>query len=74
MPRINTVDAFPPEVRQMVQRRLYENGFRDYKRIAAELTAAGHPVKTSSLHRFGVKLRAEVKNAEMAALVNGRGV
>lgn len=68
MPRRGTVESFPPGVRQMVQRKLYERGFKDYVALAAELTAAGYPVTKSALQRFGSKLQESVKQADVKAL------
>lgn len=68
MPKRGAVESFPPGVRQMVQRKLYEGGFKDYVALAAELTAAGYPVKKSALQRYGSKLQESVKQAELEEL------
>jgi hypothetical protein len=72
MPRISVVESFPPAIRQMIRNRLYENGFQTYVQLAAELTEKGYPVNKSALHRFAVKLQAEIKKAELDALVASR--
>lgn len=69
MSRRNTIDGFPPDVRRMIQRKLYERGFQGYAELADELTTAGHPVSRSALHRFGTALEAQVRKAELDSLM-----
>lgn len=74
MSRRGTVASFPPAVRRMVERKLTENGFCDYVRLAAELTAAGHPVTKSALHRFGAQLRETTGKAVAQAVIRQRAI
>lgn len=67
--RRNSIDCLPPDVRKAVRQALYARGFRDYVGLAAELAAQGHVVPKSALHRYGRKLEAAVKAAELATLV-----
>lgn len=69
MTRRNSIDGFPPEVRRMIQRRLYQRGFQDYAGLVKELVSEGHAVSKSALHRFGCKFEARVKQAELEKLM-----
>lgn len=69
MTRRNSIDGFPPEVRRMIQRRLYQRGFQDYVGLAGELLSEGYAVSKSALHRFGHKLEVRVQQAELEKLL-----
>jgi len=73
MSRKNSIEALQPAVRQMIQRALYARGFQDYAGLAGELVAKGHAVSKSALHRYGRKLEALVKQAELDKLVSADG-
>jgi hypothetical protein len=74
MGKRNQIEGFPPDVRRMIQRRLYEYGFQDYVGLANALTAEGHTVSKSALHRYGSKLEAKIKQAELDKLMGHDGM
>lgn len=72
MPTVNTIDRFPPEVRHMIQQKLYERGFSDYKGLAKELTDAGHRVTHAALQRYGYQFKERMQQAEVEDLLKKR--
>lgn len=68
MTRKGKVDGFPPEIRLLIQSKLYERGFKDYAGLVDELARNGISVSKSTLHRFGRKFEAQVKHAEIDKL------
>ncbi len=69
----NQIEGFPPDVRRMIQSRLYECGFQDYVGLAKALTAEGHTVSKSALHRYGSKLEGQIKKVELDKLMGHDG-
>ncbi|MDD5297548.1 MAG: DUF3486 family protein [Rhodocyclaceae bacterium] len=70
----NQIEGFPPDVRRMIQRKLYDCGFQDYAGLAKQLTADGHAVSKSALHRYGRVLEAQIKQAELDKLMGHDGM
>lgn len=64
MSRRAAVDRLAPEVRRMIQERLYTRGFSDYQGLVDELRTEGIEVSKSGLHRFGKKLERALKERE----------
>ena len=69
MPAASTISRFPPEVRHMIQQKLYERGFTDYKGLTKELTDAGHRVTRGALHRYGRQLKERMERIEAESLL-----
>lgn len=71
MPPRSKVTGLPSEVRDELDRRLSEGGFRDYRSHAEWLTELGHPVSHTSVHRYGSRLERRIESlrvsSEMAA-------
>lgn len=65
------IEGFMPEVRQMIMRRIFEKGFQGYEDLAKELTGEGIPVSRSALHRFAMKFRSQLKQAELDVFKRG---
>ncbi len=61
------ITKLPPTVRREIEERLYANGFSDYEGIAADLRRRGWIIGKSSLHRWGVKLKAIQAVADIEA-------
>lgn len=70
MTRKGKIDGLPPEIRLLIQSKLYERGFKDYAGLVEELSSAGINVSISALHRFGRKFEALVKQAEIDKLTS----
>ena len=70
----NQIEGFPPDVRRMIQRRLYDCGFQGYTGLAKQLAAEGHTVSKSALHRYGMALEAQIKKAELDKLMGHGGM
>lgn len=54
--RPSKVIGLPEELRKVVERRLTEPEFHDYKGLAEWIRQRGHEISPSSLRRFGVQL------------------
>ena len=61
----NKIYGFPPAIRKMINRRLYQQGFQGYEEMAQQITALGYSVSRSALHRYGQELEAKVEKAGM---------
>ena len=48
-PRSKVITMLPPHVRQQVERRLFENGFRDYEGLLQWVRGQGYEVSDDSL-------------------------
>ena len=53
----------------MIQQKLYERGFTDYKGLAKELTDAGHRITRGALHRYGRQLKERMERVEAESLL-----
>jgi hypothetical protein len=49
----------PPYIRQEVERRLFENGFRDYEGLAQWVRGQGYEISDDSLWRYGRALQQQ---------------
>jgi hypothetical protein len=49
----------PPHIRQEVERRLFENGFRDYEGLAQWVRGQGYEISDDSLWRYGRALQQQ---------------
>ena len=71
MPARSKVAGLPSEVRDELNRRLSEGGFRNYRSHVEWLTEPGHPMSRAALHRHGSKLERRIESlrvsSEMAA-------
>ncbi len=56
-PRSKVITMLPPYIRQEVNRRLFENGFRDYEGLAQWVRGQGYEISDDSLWRYGRALR-----------------
>ncbi len=50
-PRSQVITMLPPHLRQEVERRLFENGFRDYEGLAQWVRGQGYNISDDSLWR-----------------------
>jgi hypothetical protein len=55
----------PSYIRQEVERRLFENGFRDYERLAQWVRAQGFEISDDSLWRYGRALQEQLAAVEL---------
>src|SRR5713101_8544121 len=56
-PRPKVITALPAYIRQEVERRPFENGFRDYEGLAQWVRGQGYEISDDSLWRYGRALR-----------------
>ena len=56
-PRSKVITMLPPYIRQELNRRLFENGFRDYEGLAQWVRGQGYEISDDSLWRYGRALR-----------------
>src|SRR5713101_8118775 len=52
-PRSKVITMLPPYIRQELNRRLFENGFRDYEGLAQWVRGQGYEISDDSLWRYG---------------------
>src|SRR5713101_2699227 len=64
-PRSKVITMLPAYVRQGVDRRLFENGFRDYEGLAQWVRGQGYEISDDSLWRYGRALREHLAAAEL---------
>jgi Protein of unknown function (DUF3486) len=67
-PRSHVVTMLPAHLRQEVERRLVENGFRDYEGLAQWVRDQGYNISDDSLWRYGRSLQQEIHTAQVSAL------
>lgn len=70
MSRRSSIEKLAPEVRRMIQERLYARGFSNYVELTEELRQEGIEVSKSALHRFGKKLERALKELESRDLLS----
>jgi transposase-like protein len=70
MSQRSSIEKLAPEVRRMIQERLYARGFSNYVELTEELRQEGVEVSKSALHRFGKKLERTLKELESRDLLN----
>ena len=56
----------PEELREMVERRLIEQGFRNYKGLAQWIRQQGHEISVNSLQRYGRSLAQDLETTRIA--------
>jgi hypothetical protein len=59
-PRSKVITMLPAYIRQEVERRLFENGFRDYEGLAQWVRGQGYEISDDSLWRFGHGLQQQL--------------
>jgi phosphohistidine phosphatase SixA len=67
-PRSHVLTRVPAHVRKELERRLVENGFRDYERLAQWLRGEGYNISDDSLWRYGRSLQQQMLAARLSAL------
>ena len=65
-PRSKVITMLPAYIRQEVDRRLFENGFRDYEGLAQWVRGQGYEISDDSLWRYGRTLREHLAAAELS--------
>jgi hypothetical protein len=58
----------PAYLRQEIERRLFQNGFRDYEGLAKWVSDQGYNISDDSLWRYGRSLQQEMHAARVSAL------
>jgi hypothetical protein len=58
-PSSKVITMLPPHIRQEVERRMFENGFRDYEGLAQWVRGQGYEISEDSLWRYGYKLKQQ---------------
>src|SRR5713226_3483881 len=64
-PRSKVITMLPEYIRQEVERRLFENGFRDYQGLAQWVRGQAYEISDDSLWRLGRALQQLVAAAEL---------
>jgi len=59
-PRSKVITMLPSYIRQEVERRLFENGFRDYEGLAQWVRGQGYEISDDSLWRYGHSLQQQL--------------
>jgi hypothetical protein len=59
-PRSKVITMLPAYIRQEVERRLFENGFRDYEALAQWVCGQGYEISDDSLWRYGHNLQQQL--------------
>jgi hypothetical protein len=67
-PRSQVVTMLPAYLRQEIERRLFQNGFRDYEGLAKWVRDQGYNISDDSLWRYGRSLQQEIHAARVSAL------
>ncbi len=63
--RSKVITMLPACIRQEVERRLFENGFRDYEGLAQWVRGQGYEISDDSLWRYGRALQQQLAAAEL---------
>ena len=58
-PSSKVITLLPPFIREEIERRLFENGFRDYDGLAQWVRGQGYQISDDSLWRYGYKLKQQ---------------
>ena len=66
MPQRSKALALPAEVRERLDRLLIEQGFSGYAELADWLSAQGHPVSRSAVHRYGADLERRIESVRLS--------
>ena len=66
MPRRAKALALPAEVRERLDGLLIERGFSGYAELADWLSAQGHPVSRSAVHRYGTDLERRIESVRLS--------
>jgi hypothetical protein len=56
----------PEELRAAVERRLMEQGFRNYRSLAGWIRDQGHEISVSCVKRYGVRLARDLESTRLA--------
>jgi hypothetical protein len=58
-PSSKVITMLPPRIRYEVERRMFENGFRDFDGLAQWVRGEGYQISDDSLWRYGYKLKQQ---------------
>ena len=72
--QVSRFSRLPLELQREVEERLVRNGFSDYRAIVEELTARGHTISLSSLHRTGTDLKRRFEKRRDDHMANIAGL
>ncbi len=64
-PRSKVTTMLPAYIRQELERRLFENGFRDYEGLANWVRGQGYAISDDSLWRYGRALQQQLAATEL---------
>jgi len=64
-PRSKVTTMLPAYIRQEIERRLFENGFRDYEGLAQWVRGQGYEISDDSLWRYGRALQQQLAAAQL---------
>src|SRR5438270_4949777 len=67
-PRSQVITMLPAYLRNEIERRLFQNGFRDYEGLAKSVRDQGYNISDDSLWRYGHSLQQEINAARVSAL------
>ncbi|HZP45346.1 MAG TPA: phage protein Gp27 family protein [Candidatus Binataceae bacterium] len=67
MPR-SSIFRLPAELRRELDERLLDNGFADYRGLAAWLRERGHEIGVETIRRYGSKLERRLEAVRLATL------
>ena len=70
-PRSKVITMLPPYIRQEVERRLFENGFRDYEGLAQWVRGQGYEISDDSLWRYGHSLQQQLAAVHLTVRLAG---
>jgi hypothetical protein len=70
-PRSKVITMLPAHIRQEVERRLFENGFRDYEGLAQWVRGQGYEISDDSLWRYGHSLQQQLTAMRLTVRLAG---
>jgi len=66
LPNRGKIRALPKELREDLDRRLMDSGFRDYRGLARWLKSRGYTVSHAALHKYGSKFERRLEAVKLA--------
>ena len=72
MGRESAIDRLPPDIKKLLDDRLFDNGFNGYVDLETWLREQGYEISKSSIHRYGQKIErklAAVQASTQAAMM-----
>jgi hypothetical protein len=70
-PRSKVITMLPAHIRQEIERRLLDNGFRDYEGLAQWVRGQGYEISDDSLWRYGHSLQKQLAAARLTLHATG---